>query len=113
MNTPKKETHVLLKLKPEIHIKLKKHAALHKRSMQKVMEALVEGWLDAEAPDPIAYGNVSELGQMSITKKQIDALRYLIKQEIDAAQTDGMEHGTWSWAAKELDKKWQEFKDSF
>lgn len=48
-----------------------------------------------------------------MTEKQLDALRQLIKQEIDAAQIDGMEHGSWGWADKMLEKGWQDFKDSF
>ena len=49
----------------------------------------------------------------STTEKQIDNLRHLIKQEIDAAQIDGMEHGAWGWADRQLEEGWQEFKDSF
>jgi hypothetical protein len=48
-----------------------------------------------------------------MTEEQLDNLRHLIKQEIDAAQIDGMEHGVWGWAEKQLDQGWQEFKDSF
>lgn len=48
-----------------------------------------------------------------MTEEQLDALRYLIKQEIDAAQIDGMEHGAWGWAEQQLDKGWQDLKDSF
>ena len=48
-----------------------------------------------------------------MTEEQLDNLRHLIKQEIDAAQIDGMEHGVWGWAEKQLDEGWQEFKDSF
>jgi len=48
-----------------------------------------------------------------MTEEQIDALRHLIKQEIDAAQIDGMEHGAWGWADQMLEEGWQEFKNSF
>lgn len=48
-----------------------------------------------------------------MTEEQLDLLRYLIKQEIDAAQIDGMEHGAWGWADKMLDERWQKFKNSF
>ena len=48
-----------------------------------------------------------------MTEEQLDNLRHLIKQEIDAAQIDGMEHGAWGWADKQLEEGWQEFKDSF
>ena len=48
-----------------------------------------------------------------MTEEQLYALRYLIKQEIDAAQIDGMEHGVWGWADKQLEKGWRDFKDSF
>ena len=48
-----------------------------------------------------------------MTEEQLDALRYLIKQEIDAAQIDGMEHGAWGWADKQLEESWKCFKASF
>ena len=48
-----------------------------------------------------------------MTEEQLDNLRHLIKQEIDAAQIDGMEHGAWGWADRQLEEGWQEFKDSF
>jgi hypothetical protein len=48
-----------------------------------------------------------------MTEEQLDLLRHLIKQEIDAAQIDGMEHGAWGWADKQLEEGWKCFKDSF
>jgi hypothetical protein len=48
-----------------------------------------------------------------MTEEQLDNLRHLIKQEIDTAQIDGMEHGVWGWAEKQLDQGWQDLKDSF
>ena len=48
-----------------------------------------------------------------MTEEQLDWLRHLIKQEIDAAQIDGMEHGAWGWADRQLDEGWKDFKNSF
>ena len=48
-----------------------------------------------------------------MTKEQIKLLRHLIKQEIDAAQIDGMEHGVWGWADRQLDEGWKQFQESF
>ncbi len=48
-----------------------------------------------------------------MTEEQLDLLRHLIKQEIDAANIDGMEHGSWGWADKQLEEGWQDLKDSF
>jgi hypothetical protein len=48
-----------------------------------------------------------------MTEEQIKMLRFLIKQEIEAAGIDGMEHGAWGWAEKRLDKDWEEFQESF
>ena len=48
-----------------------------------------------------------------MTEEQIKMLRSIIKQEIEAAGIDGMEHGVWGWAEKELDKDWKEFQESF
>ena len=48
-----------------------------------------------------------------MTEEQIEMLRHLIKQEVDAAQIDGMEHGAWGWADKQLEEGWKTFIDSF
>jgi len=48
-----------------------------------------------------------------MTEEQLDALRHLIKQEIDAARIDGMEHGAWGWADKQLEEGWRDLKASF
>lgn len=48
-----------------------------------------------------------------MTEEQIELLRHLIKQEIDAAQIDGMEHGAWGWADKQLEEGWKCFRESF
>ena len=48
-----------------------------------------------------------------MTDEQIELLRHLIKQEIDAAQIDGMEHGAWGWADKQLEEGWKCFRESF
>ena len=45
--------------------------------------------------------------------QQIDMLRDLIKQEVDAAQIDGMDHGSWGWAEKRLEECWKQFQESF
>jgi hypothetical protein len=48
-----------------------------------------------------------------MTEEQIKMLRFIIKQEIEAAGIDGMEHGAWGWAEKQLDENWKEFQESF
>lgn len=48
-----------------------------------------------------------------MTEEQLDHLRHLIKQEIDAAQINGMEHGAWGWADQQLEEGWKYFKESF
>mgnify|MGYP001002720806 CR=1 FL=1 len=45
--------------------------------------------------------------------EQIQMLRELIKSEIDCAQIDGMEHGSWGWVEKRLDEGWKTFQESF
>jgi len=40
-------------------------------------------------------------------------LRFIIKQEIEAAGIDGMEHGVWGWAERQLDESWAAFQESF
>jgi len=46
-------------------------------------------------------------------EEQIHMLRMLIKDEINAANIDGMEHGSWGWAEKQLDENWEEFQKTF
>ena len=48
-----------------------------------------------------------------MTEEQIEMLRFLIKEEIEAAGIDGMEHGVWGWAEKQLDENWEVFRKSF
>jgi hypothetical protein len=48
-----------------------------------------------------------------MTEEQLNVLRSLIQLEIEVAQIDGMEHGAWGWAEKQLDQGWQDLKDSF
>ena len=47
---------VLVKVPAELHNALKRASAQHQRSMQKVMVALLEGWIESGAPDPLNYG---------------------------------------------------------
>lgn len=48
-----------------------------------------------------------------MTEDQVEMLRWLIKDEIAAAQIDGMEHGVWGYAERQLDERWREFQESF
>ena len=49
-----------------------------------------------------------------MNKKQIEMLRSIVKQEIEAAAIDSCyEHGVWGWAEKQLDENWKEFQESF
>ena len=51
--------------------------------------------------------------ELLMTDEQITMLRRLIKDEIECAQIDGMEHGQWGWAEKQLDEGWKVFQESF
>jgi hypothetical protein len=48
-----------------------------------------------------------------MTEEQIQMLRGLIRYEVESAQIDGMEHGAWGWAEKQLDEGWKTFQESF
>jgi len=48
-----------------------------------------------------------------MNKHQIEILRSIVKQEIEAASIDCMEHGAWGWAEGQLDKRWKDFQESF
>ena len=44
---------------------------------------------------------------------QIKMLRFIIKQEIEAAGIDGLyDHGAAAWAERMLDENWEEFQQS-
>lgn len=48
-----------------------------------------------------------------MTEEQLTMLRWLIKDEIEAAGINGMEHGAWGWAEERLDEDWKKFQKSF
>ena len=48
-----------------------------------------------------------------MTDEQIELLRLAVQQEIEYASIDGMEHGAWGWADKQLEEGWKCFIDSF
>ena len=48
-----------------------------------------------------------------MTEEQIKMLRFIIKQEIEAAGIDGLyDHGAAAWAERMLDENWEEFQQS-
>lgn len=57
--------------------------------------------------------NVLNNLRKQMTEEQLDVLRRLIQQEINAAQIDDMEYGVFRWADKMLEEGWQDLKDSF
>ena len=59
------EIGVLVKVPAELHSAFKRASAQHQRSMQKVMVALLEGWIESGAPDPLNYGRGQHPGQQS------------------------------------------------
>lgn len=46
---------ILLKVSPEVHNGIQEAAGRHQRSMQSVLVALIEGWLQAGGPDPLQF----------------------------------------------------------
>ena len=48
-----------------------------------------------------------------MTDEQIKLLRLAIQREVEYASIDGMEHGAWGWADRQLDEGWKEFQESF
>ena len=55
----------------------------------------------------------SIMGELKMTDEQIKLLRLAIQQEIEVASIDGMEHGAWGWAEKNVDVSWKCFQESF
>ena len=63
------EIGVLVKVPAELHSAFKRASGQHQRSMQKVMVALLEGWIESGAPDPLSYGRGQHhSGQQSSTE---------------------------------------------
>ena len=54
------EIGVVLRVPQGTHAKLKAGCAKNDRSMQKVLVALIEGWVANGAPDPSTYGQPQE-----------------------------------------------------
>jgi hypothetical protein len=49
-----------------------------------------------------------------MNKKQIEMLRFIVKQEIEAAGIDGLyDHGAAAWTERMLDKNWKDFQETF
>ena len=49
-----------------------------------------------------------------MNKHQIEMLRSIVKQEIEAAAIGSCyEHGVWGWAEKQLDEDWEKLQQSF
>ncbi len=46
---------ILLKVSPEAHAGIREAAGRHRRSMQGVLVALIERWLQAGGPDPLQF----------------------------------------------------------
>ena len=46
---------ILLKVTPEVHAGIQEAAGRHQRSMQSVLVALIERWLEAGGPDPLQF----------------------------------------------------------
>jgi len=72
------EIGVLVKVPEELHSKFKRASARHQRSMQKVMVALLEGWIENGAPDPLVYGSHGAPNS-STCSEDIEARKALIQ----------------------------------
>ena len=72
------EIGVLVKVPEELHGKFKRASARHQRSMQKVMVALLEGWIENGAPDPLVYGSHGAPNS-STCSEDIEARKALIQ----------------------------------
>lgn len=48
-----------------------------------------------------------------MTEEQLAMLRWLIKDEIEAAGINSMDHGSWGWAENRLNEGWKKFQESF
>lgn len=76
------EIGVLVKVPAELHAELKRASLRHKRSMQKVVLALLEGWIERGAPDPLKYGETKGTAEEPLVKdpEAREAMVLLAKQ---------------------------------
>ena len=79
---------VLVKVPTELHAELKRASLRHKRSMQKVVLALLEGWIERGAPDPLTYGDSKGTAEESVVKdsEARDAMVLMAKQLLQVNQ---------------------------
>lgn len=82
------EIGVLVKVPEELHGKFKRASARHQRSMQKVMVALLEGWIENGAPDPLAYGSHGA-SNSSTCYEDIEARQALIQVAAEIKELKG------------------------
>ena len=75
---------VLLKLPPEVHAQVLEASDRHQRSMQKLLVALIEGWLAQGAPDPVEFTPRSdEQAQERRFGASVNAVDQRARQAID------------------------------
>ena len=75
---------VLLKLSPEVHAQVLAASSRHQRSMQKLLVALIEGWLAQGAQDPVDFAaGASKQAQESDKVDFVDTVDQQARQVVD------------------------------
>lgn len=99
---------VLLKLSAESHAQVMQASERHQRSMQKLLVALIEDWLDQGAPDPVELA--SEPGVQAhepAASRPVDAVDQRSRQAIDLLAQHMLQLQS---SLQEL-QKWREMAD--
>ena len=73
---------MLLKLSPEAHAQVLGASERHQRSMQKLLVALIEGWLAKGAPDPVEFA-AEPAAAASASPRSVDGVDARARQAID------------------------------
>jgi len=66
---------IMVRVSTETHNQLKEACQQNKRSMQSVVVALVEGWLENGAPEPFGYGAQKTESKPEKSDKSLDDLQ--------------------------------------
>ena len=73
---------VLLKLPSETHAQVLGASERHQRSMQKLLVALIEGWLAQGAPDPVEFA-AKPAAAASASPRSVEGVDQRVRQAID------------------------------
>ncbi len=98
---------ILLKVSPEVHAGIQEVAGRHQRSMQGVLVALIESWLQAGGPDPLQFDmqNPQAASGAAVDREARRAIEALVERVSDLQEqvlglTASRDPGRSGWAER-------------